>query len=102
MFPLRLRPDAAKSNAAAVLVAGNGILLVALLLGTGLYGFAELRWSTLIVVTGLIVLFAPGLFEAWPSQLRDGPTGLIALVALQILALAALAKVAGPSLAIMS
>lgn len=102
MFPLRFRPDAAKSNAATLLVVGNGILLATLLVGTGMYGYAELKWSTLIVVTGLIVLFAPGLFEAWPSQLRDGPTGLIVLVAVQILALAALAKVAGPSLAIMS
>ena len=102
MFPLRLRPDAARSNATTLLVVGNGILLVALLMGTGLYGYAELKWSTLIVVTGLVVLFAPGLFEAWPSRLRDGPTGLIVLVGVQILALAALAKVAGRSLATMS
>ncbi len=102
MFPLRLRPDAAKSNGATLLVVGNGILLATLVVGTALYGYAELRWSTLIVVTGLIVLFAPGLFEAWPSRLRDGPTGLILLVGVQILALAALVKVAGSFPAIMS
>ena len=72
MFPLRSRPDAARSGAATLLVVGNAVLLAALLIGTGLYGYAELRWSTLIVVTGLVVLFAPGLFEAWPSSLRDG------------------------------
>ena len=99
MFPLRTRPDAAKSNAAMVLIVGNAILLAALLLGTGLYGYAELRWSTLIVVAGLVVLFAPGLFEALPSSLRDGRTGLVVLVGVQMLALAALAKVAGPSMA---
>ena len=102
MFPLRLRPDAARSNAATVLVFGNAVLLVALLAGTGLYGYAELRWSTLIVVTGLVVLFAPGLFEIWPASLRDGPAGLVALIGVQILALAALAKVAGPSIATVS
>ena len=102
MFPLRSRPEAAKSNAATVLVFGNAVLLVALLVGTGLYGYAELRWSTLIVVTGLVVLFAPGLFEASPPRLRDGPSGLVALVALQIVALAALATVAGPSIATVS
>jgi len=102
MFPLRLRPDAARSTAATLLVVGNGVLLVALLVGTGLYGYAELKWSTLIVVTGLVVLFAPGLFEAWPSPLRDGPVGLIVLVGVQLLALAALAKVAGPAWANMS
>jgi hypothetical protein len=72
-------------------------LLAALLMGTGFYGYAELRWSTLIVVAGLVILFAPGLFEIWPSRLRDGSTGLLVLVGVQVLALAALAKIAGPS-----
>ena len=99
MFPLRSRPDAAKSSAATILVYGNAILLAALLVGTGWYGYAELRWSTLIVVTGLVVLFAPGLFEVWPAPLRDGPTGLVALVGIQVLALVALATVAAPSTA---
>lgn len=102
MFPLRSRPEAARSNAATVLIVGNGLLLSALLVGTGLYGFAELRWSTLIVVSGLVVLFAPGLFEVWPSSLRDGRKGLVVLVGVQMLALAALAKVAGASWATMS
>lgn len=102
MFPLRSRPEAARSNAATVLVIGNGLLLSALLVGTGLYGYAELRWSTLIVVSGLVVLFAPGLFEVWPSSLRDGRKGLVVLVGVQMLALAALAKVAGASWATMS
>ena len=102
MFPLRSRPDAARSNAATVLVFGNAVLLAALLAGTGLYGYAELKWSSLIVVTGLVVLFAPGLFEVWPARLRDGLVGLAALVGVQILALAALATVAGPSIATMS
>jgi hypothetical protein len=102
MFPLRSRPEAARSNAATMLVVGNGLLLSALLVGTGLYGYAELKWSTLIVVTGLVVLFAPELFEVWPSSLRDGQKGLVVLVGVQILALATLAKVAGASWANMS
>lgn len=102
MFPLRARPDTMRSNAATLLVVGNAILLAALWMGTGFFGYAELRWSTLIVVTGLVVLFAPGLFEVWPSSFRDGRTGLVVLVSVQLLALAALAKVAGPSWAQMS
>jgi len=102
MFPLRSRPDSARSHAATILVFGNAVLLAALLAGTGWYGYAELKWSTLIVVTGLVVLFGPGLFEIWPARLRDGPAGLVALVGVQILALAALAKIAGPSIAIVS
>ena len=95
MFPFRSRPEQAKSGAATLLLFGNGILLAALLICTGLYGYAELRWSSLIVVTGLVVLFAPGLFEAWPSSLRDHRGGLLVLIAVQIVALAMLAKLAG-------
>ena len=62
MFPLHSRPDAARSPAVTALVVGNAVLLAVLLAGTGWYGYFELRWSTLIVVTGLVVLFAPGLF----------------------------------------
>ena len=102
IFPLRSRTDSARSGTATLLVIGNGLLLSALLVGTGLYGYAELRWSTLIVVTGLVVLFAPGLFEVWPSPLRDGRTGLVVLIGVQILALATLAKLAGPPWANMS
>lgn len=102
MFPFRSRPDAARSGTATLLVVGNGALLAALLVGTTLYGYAELKWSSLIVVTGLVVLFAPGLFEAWPSSLRDGRTGLVLLTGVQILALATLAKLAGSPWARMS
>ena len=84
MFPLRARPDAARSSVGALLVGGNAILLAALLVGTGLYGYAELRWSTLVVVAGLVVLFTPGLFEVWPASLRDGRAGLVVLVGVQI------------------
>ena len=102
MFPLRARPDMARSSLAALLVAGNAALLILLLIETCLYGYNELRWSTLIVVAGLVVLFAPGLFEILPERLRDGRAGLIALAGVQVLALAALAKVGGLSWANMS
>jgi hypothetical protein len=102
MFPLRSRPDSLKSGMATLLIVSNVVLLVVLLTGTGWYGYAELRRSTLIVVAGLVVLFAPGLFEVWPSSLRDGSAGLTALVGIQMLALAALAKLGGLAWAGMS
>ena len=102
MFPLRSRPEQARSIGMTLLIASNAVLLATLLIMTGFYGYSELRLSTLIVVTGLIVLFAPGLFQAWPSSLRDGRAGLIALIGIQVVALAALAKVAAPSLTILS
>ena len=95
MFPLRSRPASVRSSTAALLIAGNAVLLTALLMATLFYGYAELRWSSLIVIAGLVVLFAPGLFEAWPAPLRDGKTGLIVLVGVQTAALAVLAKIAG-------
>jgi len=97
MFPLHSRPDSLKSNAGMLLVAGNAALLAVLSIGTGIFGYSELRWSTLIVVAGLVVLFAPGLFEVWPSSLRDESKGLLVLIGIQLLALATLAKVAGPA-----
>jgi hypothetical protein len=96
MFPLRSRPESAKSGTATLLVAGNALLLAALSIATGVFGYCELRWSTLIVVAGLVVLFAPGLFEAWPASLRDGRPGLSVLIGIQLLALATLARIAGP------
>jgi hypothetical protein len=102
MFPLRARPDTARSSLAALLVVGNAVLLVLLLAATCFYGYSELRWSTLIVVAGLVVLFAPGLFEVLPASLRDGRAGLIVLAGVQALALAVLAKVGGLSWANMS
>jgi hypothetical protein len=102
MFPLHARPGSMGPRTSTLLVFGNAVLLAALLTGTGLYGYAELRWSSMIVVAGLVVLFAPGLFEAWPSSSRDGSTGLVVLVGVQILALAALARAAGLSWASLS
>jgi hypothetical protein len=102
MFPLCSRPDSARSSTAVLLIAGNAVLLAALLTGTGFYGYAELRWSSLIVIAGLVVLFAPGLFEVWPASLRDGKTGLVVLVGVQTAALAILAKIAGLSWANLS
>jgi len=92
MFPLHSRPDSLKSNAGLMLVVGNAVLLTALSIGTAIFGYSELRWSTLIVVAGLVVLFSPGLFEVWPSSFRDGSKGLATLIGIQLLALAALVE----------
>jgi hypothetical protein len=102
MFPRGSRPESARSGGTMLLIGSNTVLLVALFAATGFYGYVELRWSTLIVVTGLIVLFAPGLFQAWPAPLRDGRTGLVTLIAIQALALVTLAKIAAPAWANLS
>lgn len=102
MFPLHARPDTAKSPFATLLVIGNVALLIVLLGGTGLYGYLELRWTTLIVVSGLIFLFAPALFEEWRWPLRNTTVELSVLIGVQVLALAILTKVSGSALAMLS
>ena len=94
MLPLRSRPDGARSAGATALVVGNAALLAALAAGAVLYGFSELRWTSLVVAGGLIFLFAPALFEAWPAASRDATAGLGMLVALQAVALGLLYAVA--------
>jgi hypothetical protein len=97
MFPLRSRPDSLKSNGGLVLVTGNALLLAALSVGTAYFGYSELRWTTLVVVAGLVVLFAPGLFEIWPASYRDGSKGLMVMMGVQLLALVTLTKLASPA-----
>ena len=87
MFPLGSRPESAKTAGGAFLIGWNALLLVALAVGTVAFGYAALRWTSLVVVGGLIVLFAPGLFQAWPAAWRDGRPGLAVILALQVVAL---------------
>jgi hypothetical protein len=98
MFPLGSRPEGAKSATATLLVLGNVVLLAALLVGTGLYGYAQLRWTTLIVISGLIFLFAPALIEEWPWRPHGATVQLLVLVSIQTLALAVLVKVGGSAI----
>jgi hypothetical protein len=97
MFPL-----GRNSSLTALLVVGNAALLAALLIGTGLYGYTELRWSTLVVVTGLIVLFAPGLFEEWHWSIGSIKTQLAILVGVQVAALLTLNRIGGMPLPFVS
>lgn len=102
MFPLGRDPEGRSSGLTALLVIGNAALLAALLIGTGLYGYTELRWSTLVVVSGLIVLFAPGLFEEWRWSLGSIKTQLAILVGVQIMALFTLNRISGMTLPFVS
>jgi hypothetical protein len=98
MFPLNSRPDEAKSATTTLLVLGNVVLLAALLIGTGRYGYAQLRWTTLVVVSGLIFLFAPALIEKWPWRLRSATIQMMVLVGIQALTLVTLVKVGGSAI----
>ena len=102
MFPLGRNSEGRSSSLTALLVIGNAALLAALLIGTGFYGYSELRWSTLVVVSGLIVLFAPGLFEEWRWSLGNIKMQLAILVGVQVMALFTLNRIGGVTLPFVS
>jgi hypothetical protein len=73
LYPLRARGE---GGSPTVMVLGNTALSLALLAGTLVFAWSELRWSTIVVVAGILFLFIPGLFQAIPARLRDGRSGL--------------------------
>jgi hypothetical protein len=75
VYPIHRRGgDGAESS--ALLVLGNTVLWLALLAGTLMFAYAELRWTTTVVVAGILFLFVPGLFQAIPGRWRDGRAGM--------------------------
>lgn len=81
MFPLETRPDLTRRPLGLLLLAADVLLLLALVGGGLAYGAANLRWTSLVIVGGLAVLFAPGLFNVWPQRWRDGLAGLAIVLA---------------------
>lgn len=84
MLPLQARPAAAQGATGAWLVTGNGALFLVILVGTLCYGWAELRWTSVVVVGGLEFLFLPDLMQACPARLREGRAGLVGLMTAQV------------------
>ena len=80
VFPLATRPDLRPLPFALSLIAVDVLLLDALAGGSIAYGVAHLRWTSLVIVAGLALLFAPALFNVWPHRLRDGTAGLVILL----------------------
>ena len=80
VFPLATRPDLRRRTLGVALIAADVLLLIALAGGSIAYGVAHLRWTSLVIVTGLALLFAPALFNAWPHRLRDRTAGLMILL----------------------
>jgi hypothetical protein len=70
MYPIR------RAQNPALLVLGNTALWLALLAGTLMFAYAELRWTTTVVVAGILFLFIPELFQAIPARWRDGRAGM--------------------------
>jgi hypothetical protein len=79
-----------------LLVLGNTALWLLLLAGTLAFAWTELRWTTIVVVAGLLFLFIPGLLQAVPARLREGRGGLALSCAVLIAALGTLACIGMP------
>ncbi len=72
------------------------LVLVVLAVATLLYGFAELRWNSLILAGGAVFLFAPTVLDVLPPSVKDTKLGhwlTLALVALGFLILIAMGAV---------
>jgi drug/metabolite transporter (DMT)-like permease len=94
-FPLETRDDLTRRWAGIALAGLNAVAFAALAYGALRYGFAELRWTSVVIVAGLAALFAPGIFHLWPERWRDGIAGLAILLGVTAAALAALQTVGG-------
>jgi hypothetical protein len=90
MFPLNARPASLAGGPAAALIVVNVLLLVALALAVALFAHQTLRWSSAVILGGLIFLFMPSAFQAVPDKWRDSRSGLAALGAIEAAALFAL------------
>lgn len=92
MYPLGSRPDETPASSSPF-VLGSTLLWLILLIGTCLFAIAELRWTSIVIVAGLLFLFIPDLLQVIPQRLRNGWTGLLATGLSLVLALALLASV---------
>ncbi len=78
-FPLSTRPEFCKPVGLSLLII-NCLFLLCLLAGALHFGITQLRWTSVVIVCGLAFLFAPGLFNIWPSKWRDGKAGLLIMM----------------------
>ena len=92
MFPLSARPAALAGVPAIALIVANLALVVLLALAAVLFAHQSLRWTSAVVLGGLIFLFTPSAFQAVPDQWRDSRAGLSVLGIIQVAALAAVAS----------
>ena len=89
-FPLDTRPELKARPLGLALIGADVTLLLALAGGSLVFGIANLRWTSLVIIVGLGVLFAPGVFNVWPGRWRDGMAGLTIVLCGFVVALIAL------------
>jgi hypothetical protein len=93
LYPLRRHPPHVQLSNLLVLAAT--ILWIAVLAATVRFAVTELRWTTIVVVAGILFLFVPEIFQALPRRFRDGLSGLAVSACAFAAALLLLAHLAG-------
>lgn len=76
MLPISTAPEPVRSPFGVTLVALNVLLLAGVLVLTLAHVYGGLRWSSAIVVGGVIFLFAPFLVQDLPERFKNGMAGL--------------------------
>jgi len=94
-YPIRSR----EARDRGLLVLCNTVLWLALAAGTLAFAWVELRWTTTVIVAGIVFLFTPALFQAMPACLRDGSAGMVIAAVIIVAALGLLASLAAGSMA---
>lgn len=95
MYPIGRRQEDASARS-TLFVLGNTVLWLALLAGTVMFARTELRWTTAVVVGGILFLFIPEAFQALPGRWKDGRPGLAAAAIIMAAALGLLVSIDGP------
>ena len=90
LYPLRRQMPAL-----SFVVVATTALWIALLAATVRFAVSELRWTTTIIVAGILFLFVPEIFQALPRRFRDGISGLTISACAFVAALLLLAHLTG-------
>ncbi|SDJ80055.1 hypothetical protein SAMN05216338_106629 [Bradyrhizobium sp. Rc2d] len=85
-LPLSSRPAALAGSAGALFTLMNVGFLLFLCIQALAFGLGELRWSTVVIVSGLVFLFTPPVTKIWPKKRLSSHLALAALLAAQLMA----------------
>jgi hypothetical protein len=75
LYPLRRDVIGPRASRPLVLLAT--VLWIALLAATVRFAVVELRWTSIVVIGGLLFLFLPEAFQAVPGRYRDATPGVL-------------------------
>jgi hypothetical protein len=92
LYPMRQITRPQISN---LLALAATILWIATLAATVHFAVTELRWTTIVIVAGVLFLFVPEIFQTMPRRFRDGVSGLTISVCAFVAALLLLTHLAG-------